>query len=398
MSDVIRFACGSCGHKMAVGGEHAGKRAKCRKCGGVLTIRPPSSNFTESVAGAAVSTTPPRLSQPPVPQVGTLLCPHCSGAVAMATDLLGQRVVCPHCARQFQMPGNPRFVPPPVPPPIPPCPEEPVVAQLVEEPVITQLVDDPFSVFTGQRRDFRHHQEQIALVATLALTTLALVLLFTASVGLFLVVVILLILLLPTQEKRRIQSLVPITAHTHPEIYSLTRLAAQRLFMPVPGVYLSQDVTVNAFAMGCFSPAFICLNTGAVQAFSPSQLLFVIGHELAHVKLGHTTWLTFSETGRQAIVHPALGVIMEFAFHSWSRVAEHSADRGGLLACANLDDAVMALAILEERNHGVSLDELRRRIQSTGTDYSDVLCDHPTTAKRVRALAAFHNQVLSQAC
>jgi predicted Zn-dependent protease len=79
------------------------------------------------------------------------------------------------------------------------------------------------------------------------------------------------------------------------------------------------------------------LNSGALGLLDREEQRVLIGHELGHVMSGHATYTTIAlillRAGFSAI--PGLGLIalpIQLALLEWSRKAELSADRAGLLA------------------------------------------------------------------
>ena len=108
-----------------------------------------------------------------------------------------------------------------------------------------------------------------------------------------------------------------------------------------PEVYVTQTPFVNAGAVGVERP-FIILNSGAVALLDTDELRALVGHELGHVMSGHALYRTvlilILELGFQNL--PFLAGIallpIKLALLEWSRKAELSADRAGLLASQDL--------------------------------------------------------------
>ena len=103
-----------------------------------------------------------------------------------------------------------------------------------------------------------------------------------------------------------------------------------------PELFVSQTPFVNAMAVG-FERPFIVLNSGALGLLDREERRVLIGHELGHIMSGHATYTTIAlillKAGFSAI--PGLGLIalpIQLALLEWSRKAELSADRAGLLA------------------------------------------------------------------
>lgn len=113
----------------------------------------------------------------------------------------------------------------------------------------------------------------------------------------------------------------------------------------VPDVFVKQDPTPNAMALGSDNP-FIVINTGLIDLLDDEELRFVVGHEVGHILSGHAVyqtmmqiliglgsrlaWLPLGNVGIAAII---------IGLREWFRKAELSSDRAGLLAGQDLDAA-----------------------------------------------------------
>jgi heat shock protein HtpX len=77
----------------------------------------------------------------------------------------------------------------------------------------------------------------------------------------------------------------PVSKETAPQLYSIVERLAQNAGLPMPKVYLIDDVTPNAFATGRNPEhAAVAATTGILSRLSEEELSGVLGHELAHVK------------------------------------------------------------------------------------------------------------------
>ncbi|UCD24179.1 MAG: M48 family metallopeptidase [Gemmatimonadota bacterium] len=104
-----------------------------------------------------------------------------------------------------------------------------------------------------------------------------------------------------------------------------------------PELYVTQTPFVNAGAVGMDHP-FITLNSGAVTLLDEDELRVLIGHELGHVMSGHALYRTvlfillmFGFNNLPFLAGVAL-LPIQLALLEWSRKAELSSDRAGLLA------------------------------------------------------------------
>lgn len=78
---------------------------------------------------------------------------------------------------------------------------------------------------------------------------------------------------------------------------------------------------------------FVLFSSELLDAFDHDELCFVIGHELGHHKYGHHDIPVRAVLEHGAGEDPALALRL----FSWSRYAELSADRAGLLCCQDIE-------------------------------------------------------------
>lgn len=144
-----------------------------------------------------------------------------------------------------------------------------------------------------------------------------------------------------------------------PTLYRLQREACKVLDVPEPELYVRYDYRPNAFTAGV-DRTFVVLHSSLLDTLTDDELLYVIGHELGHVKCGHLLYRTiavilfqiFDAVGRATIGLGSLvtlGVVS--AFFEWIRQSEFSCDRAGLLAC---QDPKVALSATMKMGAGAS--------------------------------------------
>jgi len=115
----------------------------------------------------------------------------------------------------------------------------------------------------------------------------------------------------------------------------------------IPRMYLSQNPSINASALGINNP-IIVVNTGTLEKLSIDELYFVIGHEAGHIKSKHTRYaflqMILPFLGNLV---PAVGSLISVGIQvllfRYQRMAEFTADRAGMLCCQNLDTATTSL-------------------------------------------------------
>jgi Zn-dependent protease with chaperone function len=141
----------------------------------------------------------------------------------------------------------------------------------------------------------------------------------------------------------------------------------------------------------------VVLYAGIFTIMDEDELRFIIGHELGHVRLGHT-WLNSLVGGMAGIPSPyGAAVLLYFAFRWWNRACEYSADRAGLLACGKPEKAASALIKLEIGPSGMGTvqdwQQALRRIEAQDdhleNNLLEMLSTHPMTIRRLDALRQY---------
>lgn len=112
-------------------------------------------------------------------------------------------------------------------------------------------------------------------------------------------------------------------------------------------LFITQTPVVNAGAYGMDKP-FVILNSGTLGLLNDGQLRFVLGHELGHIMSGHALYRTMmvllvklAEMGFPVVGLAARAVLL--AMMEWSRKAELSCDRAGLLAVQEAEPAMSTM-------------------------------------------------------
>lgn len=169
--------------------------------------------------------------------------------------------------------------------------------------------------------------------------------------------------------------------------------------------YVYPDASFNA---GCVRPeqgrVFVMLSSALLEAFQEDELSFVLGHELGHHLFGHHRIPVRLLTGEGSTT-PGPIVMQLFA---WSRYAEISADRAGLVCAGGLEPVARCLFKLASGLRGslvqVSADELigqlgdmRAELQRETTvdekPRGDWFATHPFSPLRLHAARHFSQSV-----
>ncbi|MCD4533351.1 M48 family metallopeptidase [Nocardioides sp. cx-169] len=147
--------------------------------------------------------------------------------------------------------------------------------------------------------------------------------------------------------------------------------------LEVPELYVAANPIPNAMTVGMNKP-FIVLNSGLVDLLDEDELRFVIAHEVGHAVSGHAVYQTLLQRLLQltgllnSLPLGALGVrAIVAALYEWSRKAELSADRAGLLAT---QDPATAFRVHMQLASGGHLDELdTTSFFAQGQEYLDAV-------------------------
>lgn len=139
-------------------------------------------------------------------------------------------------------------------------------------------------------------------------------------------------------------SAVRVTESQYPKVHALFREACEILGVDsVPELYISNDFATNAAAIGVDKP-FVILTSSLVDMLDDDELQCVMGHELGHILCGHALYTTvllllvrmwYLFLGLPGGIYAAIAI--RLALLEWSRKAEYSSDRAGLLVTQNLE-------------------------------------------------------------
>jgi Zn-dependent protease with chaperone function len=126
-----------------------------------------------------------------------------------------------------------------------------------------------------------------------------------------------------------------------PDVWERYLEVLETLDSPPYDLFVSQTPLVNAGAYGMDKP-FIVLNSGSIRLLNEDELTYLIGHELGHIMSGHVLYRTMTVLLLQlaSLGFPIVGLAARavlMALLEWSRKAELSCDRAGLLAVQNPD-------------------------------------------------------------
>jgi len=198
-------------------------------------------------------------------------------------------------------------------------------------------------------------------------------------------------------------------------LHEMLRECCEILDMPEPELYVTNNPFPNAWTGGVERP-YITLRSSIVDSFTDEQLIDLIGHELGHIKAGH---VLYKEMGYMLIkllealgqstfgITNAAAAPLLVAFFEWSRQAEITCDRAGLITCQDFNVASDSLLRLtagstrfkEEMSVDTFLDQARMyQDMSAGDEIMKLLIfltygawlTHPIPVQRMQELEKWH--------
>jgi Zn-dependent protease with chaperone function len=238
--------------------------------------------------------------------------------------------------------------------------------------------------------------ERMALALSLAVCTVVVGILGVATLGVLLLVLLLNVAMVVVDQCTVKKKMVEVSESQFSKVYRISKVAAHRLGLELMPVYVTENANYNAYTMGFCRRGYIVLHSALACDFGGEELLFVVGHELGHVRAYHTTLLNLmgpvGTLGRRLFVAP----LMRAIFNVWSVKAEYTADQAGLVASRSLGGTVAALLKLAGGVEAAKQMEFVdfERLLAEEPDAKDTLLEyfgtHPFLWNRIRQIVAFY--------
>ncbi len=207
------------------------------------------------------------------------------------------------------------------------------------------------------------------------------------------------------------EQMIRVNPNNYGSLHALVARCCEILACPVPEIYITTNPVMNAYTSGQ-RRACIVLHSALVEALTPDELCFVVGHEIGHIKAAHGLYrqlgsilIDYWEMLTSVVPIPGLGLLripLLIAYWEWYRRSEFTCDRAGLLCVQNLDAGLRALSKLAGKVKGyedeVNIEETIQQLEAHKEVNKLVLLvaimenvsnTHPFVPTRLKALKEF---------
>lgn len=213
----------------------------------------------------------------------------------------------------------------------------------------------------------------------------------------------------PRQRQMYNMSGLRVGPNQFPEIYQMVRDCSELLGIGIPTTFITAELGVlNAFALAIEdAEPMIVLNSSIVERMTPQELKAVIGHECGHVHNNHGIYNVFANLLINGIgasipgIREILALVslpLRVAIQTWSRAAEVTCDRAGVLCCGEADSTISAQSKLLSggllSDHQINVDALLEQydsLRSSPVRMLELLNTHPAGVRRILAAKEFIN-------
>ncbi|RXH54215.1 M48 family metallopeptidase [Granulicella sibirica] len=227
----------------------------------------------------------------------------------------------------------------------------------------------------------------------------------------------------PIQKHIHAMEMVAVGPRQFPHLHAIGENCARRLGIGIPRIYIMASPELSAYTIATDDVApMLVLSSELVEKLTEPELLFVVGHECGHVHNLHGAYNTavqnltnplarlicqkmvglgvaydvISTLGQARLVTGVVAGALRMFFLSWSRAAEVTCDRAGLICCGDFPIAQTALASLATGGaaslRGINVDAYTDQLNQTRESpvrFLEWFATHPVLPKRIEALKVF---------
>lgn len=201
-----------------------------------------------------------------------------------------------------------------------------------------------------------------------------------------------------------------VSPKSFPDAYKALVECSRTLGIAVPRMVAGHADFYAIYTTGTDENAFIFMSTEYSAVAKPEEVKFVIGHECGHIHNQHVTYRTIVLIlleGAFRIPGPLGNTIrlilwplrqtIGLALQAWSRRAEATCDRAGLICCKDLkvaENALIRLLLGRESAEKINADDVvagmkRAQDNSDYTGLLEIFKSHPNLARRIQCLRLF---------
>lgn len=243
------------------------------------------------------------------------------------------------------------------------------------------------------RKDFKNIRvfgEIPSLFLSIVLVAFTALILFQISVYIILFTIILQLAYVLVTQRQLVGNSLVVSENQFTDINNITKENAEQFGITIPKVFITQDPYINAYTLGIKKPYAVVLTSALVESLTRDELDYVIGHEMGHIKFGHSRILSLiSPIGRDI-------PFISWLYGSWQRNAEYTADRAGLVLTGKVKPALTAIlkmAVGTKLARLVDADEVIKQIgegnKGLFSKVGELILTHPYATNRIRSLVEY---------
>ncbi len=210
------------------------------------------------------------------------------------------------------------------------------------------------------------------------------------------------------KQQTNLQSL-KVGPNQFPDIYEMVVDCARRLGIGIPTVFIEpspSEINACTYAFEDNAPMII-ITSALLERFTAGEVKSVIGHECGHIHNNHGIYNTAVTVilNALAIGFPGIQQILnlvsrplQYALLAWSRAAEVTCDRAGIICCDDVNDEISGkskfLYGAAFNRSSINIDAILKQyemMRATPVRLLELGADHPVAIRRIFADKEFIN-------